>query len=163
MNKMHLDVRDDTVYCDNDFVCYKNVKTNYVISSKGEVPREFYTVEAVLFLLENVALVHSDYCRLANSSNVPAIRRPDRKGLLKYLTGEADTYPSRNLFARKAEVSASAAAAVASLSSSALPVVKQEPVETVLSPVGPKGIKNYHEEPPAGFLKAKRVKTEEKA
>ncbi|XP_048220066.1 parafibromin-like [Perognathus longimembris pacificus] len=79
-----------------EFSCSKNVKTNYVIGRprKEDQPREYYTLEAILFLLKKVHLAHPDYVRCAVSENIPVVIRPDRKDLLGYLSGEVPTSES---------------------------------------------------------------------
>ncbi|XP_012494395.1 PREDICTED: parafibromin [Propithecus coquereli] len=74
----------------------KNVKTNYVVWGTGKEghPREYYTLDSILFLLSNVHLSHPVYVRCAATENITAVRRPDRKDLLGYLSGEASTSAS---------------------------------------------------------------------
>uniref|UniRef100_A0ACB8ETD9 Uncharacterized protein n=1 Tax=Sphaerodactylus townsendi TaxID=933632 RepID=A0ACB8ETD9_9SAUR len=59
----------------------KNVKTNYVIWGTGKEgqPREYYTLDSILFLLNNVHLSHPVYVRRAATENILVVRRPDRK------------------------------------------------------------------------------------
>ena len=92
VNKKPIDVRDNLVYFD-EFVWPKNVKTNYIVwgTGKDNAPKEYYTLECILYFLQNVDLVHPVYVRQAASSNVPVVRRPDRKDLLAYLKGETAT------------------------------------------------------------------------
>lgn len=92
VNKKPIDVRDNLVYFD-EFVWPKNVKTNYIVwgTGKDNAPKEYYTLECILYFLQNVELSHPVYVRQAASSNVPVVRRPDRKDLLAYLKGETAT------------------------------------------------------------------------
>ena len=92
VNKKPIDIRDNQVYFD-EFVWPKNVKTNYVVwgTGKDNAPKEYYTLECILYFLQNVELQHPVYVRQAASSNVPVVRRPDRKDLLAYLKGETAT------------------------------------------------------------------------
>ncbi|XP_046685436.1 parafibromin-like [Homalodisca vitripennis] len=71
----------------------KNVKTNYLMwgSGKNGEPKEFYTLECLVFLLKHVTLPHSTYVRQAVAEGIPVVRRPDRKDLLAYLNGEITT------------------------------------------------------------------------
>ncbi|XP_015112093.1 parafibromin [Diachasma alloeum] len=71
----------------------KNVKTNYLTYGSGKegAPKEYYTLECLLFLLKNVQLTHPVYVRQAAAENIPVVRRPDRKDLLAYLNGETAT------------------------------------------------------------------------
>uniref|UniRef100_A0A8C5Y8R8 Parafibromin n=1 Tax=Microcebus murinus TaxID=30608 RepID=A0A8C5Y8R8_MICMU len=71
----------------------KNVKTNYAIWGTGEEgrPREYYTLDSILFLLSKVHLSHPVYVQLAATENISAVKRPDRKDLLRYLSGEVST------------------------------------------------------------------------
>ncbi|XP_013777733.1 parafibromin-like [Limulus polyphemus] len=71
----------------------KTVNTNYLIwgSGKDGTPKEYYTLECLLFLLKNVHLSHPVYVRQAAAESIPVVRRPDRKDLLAYLNGETAT------------------------------------------------------------------------
>uniref|UniRef100_V5H7E7 Parafibromin n=1 Tax=Ixodes ricinus TaxID=34613 RepID=V5H7E7_IXORI len=71
----------------------KTVKTNYLVwgSGKDGTPREYYTLQCLLFLLKNVHLSHPVYVRQAAAENIPVVRRPDRKDILAYLNGETAT------------------------------------------------------------------------
>ena len=60
-------------------------------SGKDGAPREYYTLECLLFLLKNVQLQHPVYVRQAAAENITVVRRPDRKDLLAYLNGETAT------------------------------------------------------------------------
>lgn len=57
-------------------------------SGKDGAPRDYYTLECLLFLLKNVQLQHPVYVRQAAADSIPVVRRPDRKDLLAYLNGE---------------------------------------------------------------------------
>jgi len=61
----------------------------YFSSGKDGAPRDYYTLECLLFLLKNVQLQHPVYVRQAAADSIPVVRRPDRKDLLAYLNGEA--------------------------------------------------------------------------
>ncbi|XP_014487904.1 PREDICTED: parafibromin, partial [Dinoponera quadriceps] len=60
-------------------------------SGKEGTPKEYYTLECLLFLLKHVQLTHPVYVRQAAAENIPVVRRPDRKDLLAYLNGETAT------------------------------------------------------------------------
>lgn len=60
-------------------------------SGKEGTPKEYYTLECLLFLLKHVQLTHPVYVRQAATENIPVVRRPDRKDLLAYLNGETAT------------------------------------------------------------------------
>jgi len=77
--------------CFGEYCWPKNVKTNYLVwgSTKDGPIKEYYTLECLLFLLRNVNLQHPVYVRQAAAEGVPVVRRPDRKDLLAYLTGES--------------------------------------------------------------------------
>lgn len=70
----------------------KRAKTNYVICRT--TPKEYYTLEALLFLLKNVHLSHPIYVQRAGAAKVPVVRFPDRKDLLAFLNGDKETTPS---------------------------------------------------------------------
>ncbi|XP_071379325.1 parafibromin-like [Centroberyx affinis] len=74
----------------------KKAKTNYIISGTGKKgkPKEYYTLDTILFFLNNLHLFHPSYVQRAATENIPFVRRPDRKGLLSYLNGESSTSTS---------------------------------------------------------------------
>jgi parafibromin len=79
-----------------EFSWPKNVKTNYLKYGSGKkgAPKEYYTLECLLYILKNVNLQHSVYVRQAAAEDIPAVNRPDRKELLAYLNGETTTCAS---------------------------------------------------------------------
>uniref|UniRef100_A0A8C2EUC8 Parafibromin n=1 Tax=Cyprinus carpio TaxID=7962 RepID=A0A8C2EUC8_CYPCA len=85
---------DEVIF--GEFSWPKNVKTNYVIWGTGKEgqPKEYYTLDSILFLLNNVHLPHPSYVRRAATENIPVVRRPDRKDLLSYLNGESSSSTS---------------------------------------------------------------------
>ncbi|XP_058516964.1 parafibromin-like [Ochotona princeps] len=95
IQKKEIVVKGDEVIF-GEFSWPKNVKTNYVVwaAEKKDRPREYYTLECILFLLRNVHLSHPVYVRRAAAENIPVVKRPDRKDLLGYLNGEASTCAS---------------------------------------------------------------------
>lgn len=71
------------------FSLYTRLLCNLNYSSgKDGTPKEYYTLECLLFILKNVSLTHPVYVREAAVENIPVVRRPDRKELLAYLNGE---------------------------------------------------------------------------
>jgi len=76
-----------------EFSWPKTVKTNYVEWGTGKdgAPKDYYTLECLLYLLKNITLQHPVYVRQAASEDIPIVRRPDRKDLLAYLKGETST------------------------------------------------------------------------
>ncbi|CAI6350205.1 unnamed protein product [Macrosiphum euphorbiae] len=84
-----------------DLYWSKTVNTNYLKfgSGKDVAPKEYYTLECLLFLLNNVTLAHPAYVQHAAAENIPYIKRPDRKKLLDYLNGELSTSPSIDISA----------------------------------------------------------------
>lgn len=95
VNKKEIIERESQIIF-GEFSWPKNVKTNYLMygSGKDGAPKEYYTLECLLFLLKNVALTHPVYVRQAAAENIPVVRRPDRKDLLAYLNGETATAAS---------------------------------------------------------------------
>lgn len=95
VNKKEIIERDDQIIF-GEFSWPKNVKTNYLTygSGKDGNPKEYYTLECLLFILKNVSYTHPVYVKLAAAVNIPAVRRPDRKELLAYLNGETSNCPS---------------------------------------------------------------------
>ena len=76
-----------------EFSWPKTVKTNYIEwgSGKDGAPKEYYSLECLLYLLKNITLQHPVYVRQAASEDIPIVRRPDRKDLLAYLKGETSS------------------------------------------------------------------------
>ncbi|KAL9988717.1 hypothetical protein ACROYT_G003195 [Oculina patagonica] len=91
INKKEIIERADEVIFD-EFSFPRTAKTNYVIFKSQ--PKEYYTLESLLFLLKNVHLSHPIYVQRAAGTKIPVVRYPDRKGLLSYLNGEADSSSS---------------------------------------------------------------------
>ncbi|XP_044728391.1 parafibromin [Chrysoperla carnea] len=89
VNKKEIIEREGQIIF-GEFSWPKNVKTNYLMYSSGKdgAPKEYYTLECLLFILKNVSLTHPVYVRQAAVENIPVVRRPDRKELLAYLNGE---------------------------------------------------------------------------
>lgn len=80
-----------------EFSWPQNVKTNYLMWGSGkdeQTPKEYYTLECLLFILKNISLSHPVYVRQAAADNIRPVRRPDRKGLLAYLNGETSSSSS---------------------------------------------------------------------
>ncbi|KAG8235876.1 hypothetical protein J437_LFUL016449 [Ladona fulva] len=92
VNKKEIIERDGQIIF-GEFSWPKTVNTNYVMyrSGKDGNPKEYYTLECLLFLLKNVHLTHPVYVRQAAAENMPVVRRPDRKDLLAYLNGDTAT------------------------------------------------------------------------
>ncbi|XP_046675071.1 parafibromin-like [Homalodisca vitripennis] len=85
-------IERDNRICFGEHSWPKHVKTNYLMwRSDNGAPKEYYTLECLLFLLKHVTLTHSAYVRKAVAENKQVVRRPDRKDLLAYLNGEAAT------------------------------------------------------------------------
>ena len=95
MQRKQIIERDNNIIF-GEFSWPKTVKTNYVIYGKGKdgIAKEYYTLECLLYLLKNVALQHPVYVRQAASEDVPIVRRPDRRDLLAYLSGETSSSSS---------------------------------------------------------------------
>ncbi|KAL5483780.1 hypothetical protein EMCRGX_G020194 [Ephydatia muelleri] len=74
----------------------KNAKTNHLIYRTGQAgtPKEYYTLESLLFLLKNVSLSHPMYVQRAGAQSIPVIKFPDRRGLLSFLNGEVESTSS---------------------------------------------------------------------
>jgi len=78
-----------------EFSWPKTVKTNYVEYGTGQGgPKDYYTLECLLYLLRNITLQHPVYVRQAAAENIPIVRRPDRKDLLAYLKGDSSSTAS---------------------------------------------------------------------
>ncbi|KAL1424435.1 hypothetical protein MTO96_020219 [Rhipicephalus appendiculatus] len=92
VNKKDIAERNSQIIFD-EYSWPKTVKTNYLVwgSGKDGAPREYYTLQCLLFLLRNVHLSHPVYVRQAAAENIPVVRRPDRKDILAYLNGETAT------------------------------------------------------------------------
>ncbi|KAG8194555.1 hypothetical protein JTE90_013302 [Oedothorax gibbosus] len=95
VNKKNITERNNQIIF-GEYSWPKTVKTNYLVWGAGKdgTPKEYYTLECLLFLLKNVQLSHPVYVRQAAAENIPVVRRPDRKELLAYLNGESNTSSS---------------------------------------------------------------------
>ncbi|XP_050507175.1 parafibromin [Diabrotica virgifera virgifera] len=95
VNKKEIIERDGQIIF-GEFSWPKNVKTNYLIwgSGKDGTPKEYYTLECLLFFLKNITLSHPVYVRQTAAETIPVVRRPDRKELLAYLNGETASCPA---------------------------------------------------------------------
>ena len=76
----------------------KDARTNYkIFNASAEAKPDYYTLEAMWFLLNNVSKPHSAYVRMAGGVNIPAIRRPDRMQLLDYLRGKSAEHEIKSI------------------------------------------------------------------
>ncbi|XP_036447083.1 parafibromin-like [Colossoma macropomum] len=62
----------------------KDTKTKFAVSGCDER----YTLESVVFLLQNANLQHDHYLRRAAIQKIPAVKQADRRNILAYLNGE---------------------------------------------------------------------------
>jgi len=96
INKKEIEVRDGLVYL-GDFCWDIKSKTNYMVWGSGRdgQPKEYYTIETILFFLENAELQHPMYIRAAiekfGATEKSSVSRPDRRDLLNYLQGNASS------------------------------------------------------------------------
>ncbi|VVC33971.1 Paf1 complex subunit Cdc73, N-terminal domain [Cinara cedri] len=90
IDKKKIRINDNDILF-GDLSWPKTFESNYFAydSGKNGSTRRYYTLECLLFLLNNATLRHSEYVQQAKAKNVPYIRRPDRKPLLAYLSGES--------------------------------------------------------------------------
>ena len=49
---------------------------------------EYYTLEALLYFVNNLSESHPGYVQKASFQGVKAVKRPDRKALLNYVKGD---------------------------------------------------------------------------
>ncbi|XP_060862787.1 parafibromin-like [Metopolophium dirhodum] len=94
-NKKEIIFKDNYILF-GDLYWPETVNTNFLKfgSGKDGAPKEYYTLQCLLFLLNNVTLAHPAYVQHAVAKNIPYIKRPDRKKLLDYLNGKISTSPS---------------------------------------------------------------------
>jgi parafibromin len=90
-NKEYTIENDRFVF--NDLAYAKDIKTNYLVygTGKDSTPKDYYTLESIVFLLKNVDLQHANYVKKAAEKGILSISRPDRKDLLSYLNGQTIT------------------------------------------------------------------------
>ncbi|VDM22686.1 unnamed protein product [Hydatigera taeniaeformis] len=90
-NKEIVETNDEIVF--GEFAWPKSAKTNYVMWGTGKdgAPKDYYTLNCIVYLLKNVNLPHSKYVRQAAAAGIPVVRLPDRRELLNYLNGDAAT------------------------------------------------------------------------
>ncbi|KAI2520770.1 cell division cycle 73 [Homo sapiens] len=77
IQKKEIVVKGDEVIF-GEFSWPKNVKTNYVVWGTGKEgqPREYYTLDSILFLLNNVHLSHPVYVRRAAWRDLGSLQPP---------------------------------------------------------------------------------------
>ena len=73
-----------------NYKMYTAVSKNPKNLKNSVIPTEYYTLESLVYLYQNITLVHSAYMRLAVKENVPAIKRPDRLAIVNFLKGKTD-------------------------------------------------------------------------
>lgn len=103
INKKDIEVREGLVYL-GDFCWDVKSKTNYMVWGSGRdgQAKEYYTIETILFFLDNVEMPHPQYIKAAiekfgateKSGTHYSVSRPDRKDLLAYLQGGVTTSSS---------------------------------------------------------------------
>ena len=94
INKRDVSEKGDQLIF-GEFSYPKNVKTNYMVYKAGEASnKDYYTLEALHFILKNVSIPHPIYVQKAAAAKVPVVNRVDRKALLAYLNGDTDTSAS---------------------------------------------------------------------
>ncbi|XP_054158083.1 parafibromin-like [Oppia nitens] len=96
VNKKEI-IEKNNLICFGEYCWPKTVKTNYLkytSESSREGPKEYYTLECLLYFLKNIQLQHPTYVKQAASEKIPVVQRPDRKDLLSYLCGETATTAS---------------------------------------------------------------------
>ena len=94
INKRDVSEKDGQIIF-GEFSYPKNVKTNYMVYKAGEGnAKDYYSLEALHFLLKNVSIPHPIYVQKAAAAKVPVVNRVDRKALLAYLNGDTDTSAS---------------------------------------------------------------------
>ncbi|KAI1298179.1 Parafibromin [Halotydeus destructor] len=95
VSKREITERGNMV-CFGEYCWPKTTNTSYLVygSTRDGPGKEYYSLECLLFLLKNVSLTHPIYVKQAAIEHVPAVRRPDRRELLDYLSGEKATSQS---------------------------------------------------------------------
>ena len=95
-NRLNEVRQQDGLIIFGDYGWPTETKTLYTIwnSGKDGGTRDYYTLETLLFFLQNSQMPHPQYTREAVEKNVPVVRLPDRKDLLAYLRGEVQTCAS---------------------------------------------------------------------
>ncbi|KAI6654411.1 Parafibromin-like [Oopsacas minuta] len=94
INRKEIVERDDFIIFDQS-AFPRSTKTNYQIFKAvvDKTPKDYYTLETLLFLLKHASMIHAHYLPKANNAKIPPIRFPDRRSLLNYLNGDIDTAP----------------------------------------------------------------------
>ena len=89
--KMIVEKDDHVIF--GEFSLPKTAKTNYMEWGTGTdgTPKDYYTIECLMYLLKNLTMQHPVYVRQAASQDIHTVKRPDRKDLLAYLKGETST------------------------------------------------------------------------
>ena len=94
VNKKPIDICGSSVHFD-EYALPLTALTNHVIwgTGKNDVPKEYYSLESILYFLRNVHLHHPVYASQGATDGVTTVRRPDRKPLLAYLNGKKGSIP----------------------------------------------------------------------
>ena len=73
---------------------------------QGAKDWEYYTLESLLYFVNNKSEPHPGYCQKAAFQGIKAVRRPDRKALLNYFKGDEGQFIfyARSLYHRNVEV-----------------------------------------------------------
>lgn len=75
INKRDVSEKEDVIIF-GEFSYPKNVKTNYMIYKAGEgATKDYYTLEALHFILKNVSIPHPIYVQKAAAAKVPVVNR----------------------------------------------------------------------------------------
>ena len=96
INKKEIEVREGLVYL-GDFCWDVHSKTNYKVWGSGRDGQatEYYTIQTILFFLDNLDIPHPQYVKAAiekfgateKSGTHYSVSRPDRRDLVEYLQG----------------------------------------------------------------------------
>lgn len=94
-NRKEFFEEDDKIVF-GDVAYPKNVKTNFLIygTGKDDRPKDYYTLECLVYLVKNRDIQHPLYVKNAGTRNISVVLRPDRRELLSYLSGELEVCAS---------------------------------------------------------------------
>ncbi|KAI9316072.1 RNA pol II accessory factor, Cdc73 family-domain-containing protein [Dichotomocladium elegans] len=87
-------VADATTVCFNDNVFPRHTPTQFRKSDDGAANSDTYTLDTLIFLVQNAHLDNSAYFKECRQRDIEHVSIVDRKKVLDYLTGKVDTQPN---------------------------------------------------------------------
>ena len=94
MNGVGPRMADGLVWFGENIAFPPDTRTNFKATPKFDSDMEYYTLQTLIYFLQNKGKDHSLYIRGALAANVAVVRKPDRDNLLEYLRGDKGWVPN---------------------------------------------------------------------